>query len=116
MPRFMLPALQFLAGLIIAPCGLLWTGVITHIYYEPLEDIRAIFSCCILLFLLSTYTVATTALLLVHEWMVAPRLQRVDEGEVAWRTHDMMFFTVGFAGLGFVPSGPDAVSAQATCH
>lgn len=91
------PCLQFLVGLIIAPCGLLWTGAVTHIFYQPLEDIRALFSCCILLFLLSTYTLATTASLVLHDWLVAPRLRHVDEGEVAWRTHDMMFFTVSTA-------------------
>lgn len=86
--------MQFLVGLIIAPCGILWAGAVIHIFYEPLDDVRAIFSCYILMFLLSTYTIATTASLLLHDWMVVPRLRHVDDVEVAWRTHDMMFFTV----------------------
>jgi hypothetical protein len=87
---------QFLVGLIIAPCGLLWAGAVIHLFYEPLEDVRAMFSCYILLFLLSTYTFATTASLLLHDWMVVPRLRQADEVEVTWRTHDMMFFTVSW--------------------
>lgn len=88
--------MQFLVGLIIAPCGLLWAGAAIHIFYEPLDDVRAIFSCYILMFLLSTYTFATTVSLLLHDWMVVPRLRHVDDVEVAWRTHDMMFFTVSW--------------------
>lgn len=103
--------LQFLIGLIMAPCGLLWAGAVIHIFVEPLDDIRAMYSCCILLFLLSTYTLATTASLLLHDWLVAPRLRQVDNEEVAWRTHDMMYFTVRMSHTkSFVGSTPPTCS------
>lgn len=92
--QLVLLLLQFLAGLIIFPCGSLWAGAITHIVGEPLQDVRAVYSSCILLILLTTYTLATTASLLLHNRLVVPRLRQLEEVEIEWRTHDMMFFTV----------------------
>jgi len=86
--------LQFLVGLIIIPCGSLWAGALIHIFQEPLDDIRATFSSCILLSLVSLYTLATSASLVIHDTLVAPRLRQLEDVELAWRTSDMMFFTV----------------------
>lgn len=88
--------LQFLVGLIILPCGSLWAGVLVHLIAEPLQDERALYSCCILLFLVTTYTLATTTSLVLHDVLMTPRLKIVEDIEIAWRTHDMMFFTVRF--------------------
>ena len=81
-------------GLIIFPCGSLWAGVILQTIKEPLDDVRATYSTFILLFLVSTYMLATTASLVLHNWLITPRLQQLEEVEIEWRTHDMMFFTV----------------------
>jgi hypothetical protein len=81
-------------GLIIFPCGSLWAGVILQTIKEPLDDVRATYSTFILLFLVSTYMLATTASLVLHNWLITPRLRQLEEVEIEWRTHDMMFFTV----------------------
>jgi hypothetical protein len=87
-------SLQFLVGLIIFPCGSLWAGVILQTTREPLDDVRATYSTFILLFLVSTYMLATTGSLVLHNWLITPRLRHLEEVEIEWRTHDMMFFTV----------------------
>lgn len=90
-----------------------------HILWEPLEDIRAVYSACILLWLVSTFTLATTVSLLAHDLAVTPGLRQLEEVEIAWRTHDMMFFTVSAAtaslsqavAAGLRLSGSDARSS-----
>jgi hypothetical protein len=80
--------------LVIFPCGSLWAGLILHLTTQPLQDIRAVYSTCILVFLVFTYTLTTTLSLVLHIWLVAPRLLQLESAEIDWATHDMMYFMV----------------------